>query len=116
MGEMNERELLSAILKAVETSNAKTDSLADELLHFRKDMNEFKTDMYEFKKDMYEFKKDMYEFKTDMYEFKKDMNEFRRETVNSLNKVERRLRFVETDFDQINDRVDKLELRGGTSH
>jgi len=49
-----------------------------------------------------------------MSDFKQEMNEFRRETVNNFNKVDRRLRFVETDYEQLNERVDKLET--GKNH
>ncbi|KIL35580.1 hypothetical protein SD70_32125 [Gordoniibacillus kamchatkensis] len=77
MAETSDREKLSAILKAVETTNANVDAFAEELTQFRK-----------------------------------EMNEFRRETTNSFNKVDRRLRFLETDYEQLNERVDKLELSG----
>jgi predicted nucleic acid-binding Zn-ribbon protein len=94
---MNEKELLNAILYELRAVRAKVDATSDDLLHFRKEMNEFKTEMYE--------------FKTEMNEFKSEMNDFRNETTNNFNKVDRRLRFVETDYDQLNERVDKIELR-----
>jgi len=56
----------------------------------------------------------MSEFKQEMSDFKREMNEFRRETANNFNKVDRRLRFVETDYEQLNERVDKLET--GKNH
>lgn len=73
------------------------DATADDLLHFRKDMSQV-----------------MSEFKQEMSDFKREMNEFRRETANNFNKVDRRLRFVETDYEQLNERVDKLET--GKNH
>jgi uncharacterized protein (DUF3084 family) len=86
VSEMNERELLNAILFELRAVRAKVDATADDLLHFRKEMQEFKT----------------------------EMNDFRKETANNFNKVDRRLRFVETDYDQLNNRVDKIEL--GSNH
>ncbi|MFD0676174.1 MULTISPECIES: hypothetical protein [unclassified Paenibacillus] len=83
MSEMNEKELLNAILYELQAVRAKVDATSDDLLHFRKEMNEFKS----------------------------EMNDFRKETANNFNKVDRRLRFVETDYDQLNERVDKIELR-----
>jgi len=100
MSEMNERQLLNAILFELQAVRAKVDATADELLHFRKEMNEFKAEMNV--------------FKTEMKEFKVEMNDFRKETANNFNKVDRRLRFVETDYDQLNERVDKIEL--GSNH
>lgn len=87
MAEMSDREMLSAILKAVEMLGAEVKTLGDRTLHIENDMNDFR----------------------------KDMNEFRRETTNNFNKVDRRLRFIETDYQQLNERVDKLEL-GDTNH
>jgi len=68
MAEMNERELLSAILNEVRMIPAELKSLDDR------------------------------------------METFRRETTNHFNKVDRRLRFVESDFEQVNERLDRLEL------
>jgi hypothetical protein len=82
--EMNERELLNAILYELQAVHAKVDTTADELIHFRKEMYDFKNEMYA----------------------------FRRETSNNFNKIDRRLRFVETDYHQLNKRVDTLEVSG----
>lgn len=89
MTEMNEIELLSALLYEVRGIRAKVDATSDDVLHFRKEFSEFRNEMYEFKNEMYEF---------------------RRETNNNFNKMNRRLRFVEADHDQLNERVDKLEI------
>jgi chromosome segregation ATPase len=102
LNELNERELLSALLYEVKAIRAKVDATADDLLHFRKEMGVFQERTEGFQQEMYEFKKEMYEFKDGMYDF-------RRETNNNFNKLDRRLRFVEADYDQLNERVDKLE-------
>lgn len=47
----------------------------------------------------------------EMNEFRKEMYDFRKETANNFNKIHRRLRFIESDYEQFNERVDKLELR-----
>lgn len=91
MAEMNERELLSALLYEVKTIRAKVDATADELTNFRSEM---------------------YEFKNEMYEFKNEMTQFRNETNNNFNKLGRRVGFIEADYNQLNQRVDKLELSG----
>jgi len=84
LADMNERELLSAILYEVQNIRAKVDKTADDLLNFQNDMNNFRN----------------------------EMNQFRNETNNNFNKIERRLRFVEADYNQLNERVDKLERTG----
>lgn len=76
MAEMNERELLNAILHELRAVRAKVDSTDDRLTNFQM-----------------------------------EMNEFRKETANNFNKIDRRLRFIESDYEQLNERVDKLELR-----
>lgn len=48
----------------------------------------------------------------ELIHFRKEMYAFRRETSNNFNKVDRRLRFVETDYHQLNKRVDTLEVSG----
>lgn len=93
MAELNKRELLKTILYEVKAIRAKVDATSDDLLHFRKEMLEFKQEMYDFRNEMYDFRK---------------------ETANNFNKVNRRLSFVETDFEQLNTRVDKLELGSST--
>lgn len=35
---------------------------------------------------------------------------FQKETANNFNKIDRRLRFIESDYEQLNERVDKLEI------
>lgn len=40
------------------------------------------------------------------------MNQFRNETNNNFNKAERRLQFIETDYNQLNESVDNLERTG----
>jgi predicted nuclease with TOPRIM domain len=72
MSDMNERELLSAILVELRTVRAKVDAIHDELITFR------------------------------------------RETSNNFNKVDRRLRFLESDYDQLNERLDRIET--GNNH
>lgn len=91
LADMNERELLSAILYEVQNIRAKVDKTADDLLNFQNDMNNFQNDMNN---------------------FRNEMNQFRNETNNNFNKIERRLRFVEADYNQLNERVDKLERTG----
>lgn len=103
MTEMSDREILSALLHEVRAIRAKVDATADDLLHFRKEMGDFKEEMYGFKHEMYDFKQEM-------IDFKQEMIEFRLETHNNFNKLDRRMRFVEVDYEQLNIRVDKLEL------
>lgn len=45
-----------------------------------------------------------------MTEFKQEMSEFKRETNHHVNRIDRRLRFTESDYEQANERIDKLEL------
>ncbi|MFK7692838.1 hypothetical protein [Paenibacillus sp. HJGM_3] len=68
MAEMNERELLNALLHELRAVRVKVDSTDDRF-------------------------------------------DFRKETANNFNKIDRRLRFIESDYEQLNERVDKLELR-----
>lgn len=84
MAEMNKREMLIAILNEVQYIRAKVDKTNNDLLHFLNDMNQFHS----------------------------DMNQFRHETNNNFNNVERRLQFIETDYNQLNERVDNLERTG----
>lgn len=84
LAEMNEKELLSAVLYEVKAIRAKVDFTADDLHHFRNEVNEFKNEMMQ----------------------------FRNETNNNFNKLGRRVGFIETDYNQLNQRVDKLELSG----
>ena len=112
MAEMNEKELLSAVLYEVKAIRAKVDATADDLHGFRNEMYEFKNEMYGFRDEMYEFKSEMYGFKDEMYEFKDEMTQFRNETNNNFNKLGRRISLVEADYEQLNTRVDKLELSG----
>ena len=81
---MNERELLSAVLYEVKSMRAKLDATADDFLNFRNEMNQFRNEMVQ----------------------------FRNETNNNFNRLDRRIRLIETDYDQLNERVDKLELSG----
>ncbi len=48
----------------------------------------------------------------ELIHFRKEMYAFRRETSNNFNKIDRRLRFIETDYHQLNKRVDTLEISG----
>ena len=66
---------------------AKVDTTSDDLLHFRKKMTEFQS----------------------------EMNDFRKETANNFNKVNRQIRFIQSDYDQLNKRVDKLEVDTATT-
>ncbi|WP_157279786.1 hypothetical protein [Paenibacillus swuensis] len=48
--EMNEREFMSAVLKALETLDAKATTTQDAVLHIKKDINELKTSVDDLKK------------------------------------------------------------------
>lgn len=45
----------------------------------------------------------------ELLNFRNEMYQFRNETNNNFDKVERRLQFGETGYNQLNQRVDKLE-------
>lgn len=48
----------------------------------------------------------------DLLNFRNEMMQFRNETNNNFNKLGRRVGFIETDYNQLNQRVDKFELSG----
>lgn len=59
------KELLYAILKNQELTNARIERLETELRSFKLETEEFQDEMYGFRNSMYEWKNDIYDFGLD---------------------------------------------------
>ncbi len=111
------KELLLALLKNVETMNARVtgglDRVEADVRSLRQELGEFKNEMYEFKNEMYEFKTEMREFKNEtsrnFSELRLDLNEFKSETKTELRRLRRSQIALEHDLDQTMADVEQLK-------